>query len=502
MKLKFASLILCFLILISWLLVISSEMRTVSALPEKYPKWQYQTVGTTSSAAISGNGAYIVSSSSDGYLYLFRPDSNIPLDAVSIGGSAAILEFSFYGVVVAAAFQNTVKLFTVNGSRLYPIASFTNNPGYSGGINSLSFSADGRYLAIGTWLNTGYYRSSKSYVHVFDVLMNKILWSREISAPDAYYAYDNVTVAISSDGNFIVAGSTWNKCVYLFSILSSTPMIAYDTGGPVNSVSISSNGAYFIAGGNRIYYFSKNVNVPIWSRDLGRSIISTSLSSSAENVLACSDGGSIHLLTVNNTIIRSIVTYSNIRFVVFSGNDRGFLGMSSDKLFLYSLDLDGDPSTPQLEPLWSFTPGSSLTSSTISSDSRYVAVTSGNFLYILDATASPDFLTTKITFSNNSPTEGDAVTIVATIMNAGTLSSPPASISFYDDKGLIGRKTVDSLAPNSEANVSILFYASSEGIHTIKVVVDEFNLILESDETNNEAKVVLTVGSLEAKTEE
>ena len=76
----------------------------------------------------------------------------------------------------------------------------------------------------------------------------KLLWN--------FTTDDDITsVAISSDGNYIVAGSKDNQ-IYLFnhsSFLSKTPktpMWNYTTGDEVNSVAISSDIFYIIAGSN------------------------------------------------------------------------------------------------------------------------------------------------------------------------------------------------------------------------------------------------------------
>jgi WD40 repeat protein len=463
-----------------------------SALPYKYPKWQYQTVGTVNLVAVSGNGAYVVGSSSDGYLYLFSTSSNVPIDAVGIGGSATVLAFSFDGKYVAVAFENILKVYNVNGNSLQLIGSFVNVPGRQGGINSLSFSSDGQYLAIGTWARG--YNDATSFVHVFDVLRNATVWSAVIAILPGG-SYDYVTIDFSSDGAFVAAGSTYTHKAYLYSSLNSTPVAQYDTGYSVSSVSTSYNGFYRAAGGNQIYYFAMDLTVPLWSRNVGSNIISISLSSNAEYVLASSDSGSIFLLNSNNTLSKTVASYGrDIRMVTFSANDQFFLAKSSNELLLYSMTVDGYPSTAQLDALWGFWTGPDLNSVSISSDGRYATAGSGNILYLLDTLFAPDLLPTAIVFSNSDPIEGEAVTIVATITNIGNLISPVAPIAFYADNCLIGRRSVDALAPNSDANASIVCYVSPPSVRNVKVFVDEYNNFLELDKTNNALDRNITVG--------
>lgn len=67
------------------------------------------------------------------------------------------------------------------------------------------------------------------------------------------------TVAISTDGEYLAAGSANNK-VYLFERGSSTPLWSYTTGNYVMSVAISADGEYTVAGSldNKIYLFDCN----------------------------------------------------------------------------------------------------------------------------------------------------------------------------------------------------------------------------------------------------
>ena len=76
---------------------------------------------------------------------------------------------------------------------------------------------------------------------------------------------ENVTsVSISSDGNWIVAGST-DKKIYLFEKFDPTPYWEYTTDGMVTSVSISSDGNYIVAGSSdeKIYFFNRLNSTPL-----------------------------------------------------------------------------------------------------------------------------------------------------------------------------------------------------------------------------------------------
>ena len=74
------------------------------------------------------------------------------------------------------------------------------------------------------------------------------------------------SVAISADGEYIAAGS-WDRKVYLFDKDSSTPLWSYDTEDYVYTVSISADGEYITAGSedNKVYLFDKDSSTPLWS---------------------------------------------------------------------------------------------------------------------------------------------------------------------------------------------------------------------------------------------
>jgi WD40 repeat protein len=190
-------------------------MTSMSTLPEKQPRWTYQSVGVVNVVSISSNGLYIVMGTSDGYVYLFNSSSNVPLNAVNIGSSVSVMGISYYGKYLAVASGNNLKTYNLTSGQLQFLWSFLNVPGWNneGGVHSIAFSSDGRFLTVGTW--KGYY-GTRSYVHIFDITNSTPLWSATITDANGN-PYDYVTVDISSDGQYIVAGSTRNNKVYLFS---------------------------------------------------------------------------------------------------------------------------------------------------------------------------------------------------------------------------------------------------------------------------------------------
>ena len=99
----------------------------------------------------------------------------------------------------------------------------------------------------------------------------------------------------------------------------------------------------------------------------------------------------------------------------------------------------------------------------------------------------PDLSINEISFSEDSPSGGDDVTITAEIANDGGTSgliSVTTNVSFYYDSTFIGKDTIT--IPGGNTADAEIDWTAVGGTHTIKVIVDEEEQISESDEENNE----------------
>tara|TARA_B100000579_G_scaffold185022_1_gene150810 strand:+ start:1 stop:6612 length:6612 start_codon:yes stop_codon:yes gene_type:complete len=106
----------------------------------------------------------------------------------------------------------------------------------------------------------------------------------------------------------------------------------------------------------------------------------------------------------------------------------------------------------------------------------------------------PDLSINEITFSDNSPTGGDTITITAEIANDGGASglvSVTTNVSFYWDNNFIGKDSIT--VPGSNTADAEIDWRAVGGTHTIKVIVDEEEQIRESDEDNNEEEEEISV---------
>ncbi|UCE95830.1 MAG: hypothetical protein JSV51_09040 [Candidatus Bathyarchaeota archaeon] len=93
----------------------------------------------------------------------------------------------------------------------------------------------------------------------------------------------------------------------------------------------------------------------------------------------------------------------------------------------------------------------------------------------------------EITFSNSTPTAGDEITIYAQIRNIGEQAAANVSVEFFDGSTRVGVVTLLSVNSGSHEVANILWNATPEGWHQIKVIIDGNNTIIESVETNNVA---------------
>jgi len=105
----------------------------------------------------------------------------------------------------------------------------------------------------------------------------------------------------------------------------------------------------------------------------------------------------------------------------------------------------------------------------------------------------PDLSIDEITFSEDSPTGGDEITITAVIANDGGTSgflSVTTNVSFFSDGTFIDKDTIT--IPGGDTADAEVVWTAVGGTHTIKVIVDEEEVVTESNEDNNEATESIT----------
>ena len=105
----------------------------------------------------------------------------------------------------------------------------------------------------------------------------------------------------------------------------------------------------------------------------------------------------------------------------------------------------------------------------------------------------------SVTFSNPLPTESDPVTVTATLSNTGSASSGGLSAAFFAQvpnwgDWYIGSAYVPNIAANGSAQASIRWDTLGfTGTTPVRVVVDPYNRVAETNESNNTVTTTLTI---------
>jgi subtilase family serine protease len=115
--------------------------------------------------------------------------------------------------------------------------------------------------------------------------------------------------------------------------------------------------------------------------------------------------------------------------------------------------------------------------------------------FTVDVPPVVDLLAGAVTVSPSSPATSQAVTLNATVSNAGNMAATNVAWQLKVDGTVVGSGTIPSLAPNGGAPVSVATtlgpYAA--GSHTAELVVDPQNAIAETIETNNTSSQTFVV---------
>ncbi|MGG6310558.1 carbohydrate-binding protein [Paenibacillus macerans] len=98
---------------------------------------------------------------------------------------------------------------------------------------------------------------------------------------------------------------------------------------------------------------------------------------------------------------------------------------------------------------------------------------------------NPDLTVTGISWTPASPNETQAVTLNATVKNAGSVAAGETNVNFYLGSTLVGTAPVGALAAGASANVSVNIGAKEAGSYAVTAKADESNTVIETDNTNN-----------------
>jgi hypothetical protein len=98
---------------------------------------------------------------------------------------------------------------------------------------------------------------------------------------------------------------------------------------------------------------------------------------------------------------------------------------------------------------------------------------------------NPDLTVTAVAWTPTSPVETDAVTLSATVRNAGTAASAATDVGLYLGTTKVGTATVGGLAAGASATVSVNAGPRDAGTYPVTAKVDENNAVIELNEQNN-----------------
>ena len=218
-------------------------------------------------------------------------------------------------------------------------------------VYSVAISGDGEYIVAG---------SDDDSVYFFDRDSDTYLWNYSTEG-------DVRSVAISSDGEYIAAGSVDTQ-VYLFTKDSDLPLQIYSAGDrAVVSVSISADGEYIAAGSvdERVYLFDKDSSTPLWSYYAGNWVWSVSISADGEYIAAGSHRDVYLFDKDSSTPIWSYNTGSEVNSIAISADGEYIVaGSADDKVHLFARNSS--------TPLWSYDTGEDVSSVSISADGEYI----------------------------------------------------------------------------------------------------------------------------------
>jgi len=234
-----------------------------------------------------------------------------------------------------------------------------------GNVGVVAISTDGNYIVAGTNNN----------IHLYQSNGQKPLWS---------YTSDSrvVSLVISDSNDYIVAG-TFDHNVYLFDRDSSTPLWNYSTEGYVRSVAVSAEANYIVAGSGdgKVYFFIRNNSTPLWNYTTEGGIESVDISSDGSYIVAGSWDNRVYLFNQNsstpiwNRTIGGYPAGGFVESVAISADGRYIVAGS-----YYSMVVLFERSGPT--PLWTYTTEGYVPSVSISADGSYIAAgskESGNY---------------------------------------------------------------------------------------------------------------------------
>jgi WD40 repeat protein len=306
---------LMFLFLGSFLFLASNAPAAWSdsmSFTSREPKWVYKAVGTVNVVSVSPNGSSLLVGTSENFLYVFyNVSSSMPSTIISLQYPPTEIVFSDDSKYVAILNSTYFELLNFTKGDLDATWNFTAG-NYQ--ISSFAFSADGNSVVVGT---------SDGWVRLFETVHGRQVWAMMVSNPGR--VSDSISLSISADGNFVVAGSQVGHAVFL--IDNGSLVYSYDKTDPVVGVAVSNDGRYFVAAtSNEIHYFDKSLIAPLWNQQFSQGIRAVTAANNLNEIFVLGNKF-MTLLRNNDTQIwtedwrQSLGYYDNINQAFLSSDE-------------------------------------------------------------------------------------------------------------------------------------------------------------------------------------
>ena len=145
---------------------------------------------------------------------------------------------------------------------------------------------------------------------------------------------------------------------------------------------------------------------------------------------------------------------------------------------------------------WIATPGKHTIRVVADYNDSYLEISElNNAKEIVITTLSSDLTIKSITWSPEIPEKGDALDITFTITNQGTYKSNGCYISYYVDGTFLGTHYIEEIAPGG-TDTRTFPWTLTNDFQSFKVIIDEENNVMETDESNNEKTAVIPAPDL------
>ncbi len=382
---------------------------------------------------MSSNGSYIVAGGYNNQIYLFHNSSSTPLWTYPAINDILDIAISSDGNYIIAS----TSPYYPTGSRAYffhksspnPLWTFTSITDH---MRHVAISANGSYIAVVT-----------DRVYLFEKSSSTPLW--------IYAAGGLESLAISDDGNYIVAGGGYPSAhVYFFHRSSSTPLWIHDS-PQVWSLAISSDGNYIVAGdhGGEVNFFQRSSSTPIWEYTASDAVWSVSISNDGKYIGAGSADGNVYFFeNSNSTPIWNYQVGALVRSAELTDfGDYLIVGSEDNSIYFFN--------TLKNEPIWKFDTANKVLSADISSKGTCSVAGSFdyNVYYFNKLHDNKPPIITNITVSKDLIEEGDIQFISCKVTdNTGiqnviaNLENPDENISL--DIDLYDDGTYGDLIPN------------------------------------------------------